>query len=147
MKVSRFSLVIISALVWYIGGTILLIKAGSLIKSAHSLNSQSIWTFTAVFIGLLAGLIKGRYLFSRSCKKNLSRIRALAHPRPWQCFRPGFLVFLAIIMAMGALMSKTAAGNFTLLLMVGTLDLSIAFALLTSSLVFWRLKAFSASGA
>jgi len=44
-------------------------------------------------------------------------------------------------------MSKTAAGNFTLLLMVGTLDLSIAFALLTSSLVFWRLKAFSASGA
>ena len=146
MKVSRFSLVIISALVWYTGGTILLIKGGSLIKSAYSLNSQSIWTFTAVFMGILAGLIKGRYLFSRNLTKNISRIRALADPRPWQCFRPGFLVFLAIIMPIGALMSRTAAGNFTLLIVVGTLDLSIAFALFFSSLIFWRLKAFSASG-
>jgi hypothetical protein len=40
-------------------------------------------------------------------------------------------------------MSKMAAGNYALLCLVGALDLSIAFALLTSSLVFWKLKAFS----
>jgi hypothetical protein len=53
------------------------------------------------------------------------------------------LIFLAIIIPTGAWMSKSAAGNYTLLCLVGALDLSIALALLTSSTAFWNLKAFS----
>ena len=145
MKVSHLSLIIIAAFVWLSGGIALLFKGSALIKSAYLVDSQSMWTFAAPFLGVIAGFLKGVFLFNKSCKKNIKRIRSLVNPRVWQCFRPGMLIFLAIIIPTGAWMSRAAAGNYTYLCLVGALDLSISFALLTSSVVFWQLKAFSAS--
>jgi hypothetical protein len=56
------------------------------------------------------------------------------------------LIFLALIIPTGAWMSRAAAGNLMFLSLVGTLDLSVACALLSSSIVFWKRKAFSSSG-
>jgi hypothetical protein len=81
------------------------------------------------------GLIMG----ALSCKKNIERIRALTRPRIWQFLRPGMLIFLAVMIPAGAWMSSSAAGNYSLLCLVGALDLSISFALLTSSMIFWKL--------
>ena len=145
MKVSHLTLIIIAAFVWLSGGIALLLKGGALVKNAYLIDSQSIWTFAAPLLGVIAGFIKAKFLFNNSCKKNIKRIRALASPRVWQCFRPGMLIFLAIIIPTGAWMSRAAADNYTYLCIVGALDLSISFALLTSSIVFWQLKAFSAS--
>ena len=145
MSVSRLTLIIMAAFVWYSGGIALLFKGGALIKSAYLIDSQSFWTFAAPILGILAGLLKGRFLFSKSCKKNIKRIRALENPQVWQCFRPGMLIFLAIIIPTGTWMSKSAAGNYTFLCFVGALDLSISFALLSSSIIFFQLKAFSTS--
>jgi hypothetical protein len=142
MKVSQLTLIILAALVWYAGGIALLLKGSALIKSAYVIDAQSLWTFAAPLLGVIAGLLKGKFLFSKSCKKNIQRIRSLANPHVWQCFRPGMLIFLAIIIPTGAWMSRAAAGNFTYLCLVGALDLSISFALLTSSIVFLQLKAF-----
>ena len=146
MKVSQRTLIIIAAIIWNGGGISLLLKGGALINNAYALNPQSMWTYLAPILGIIIGLLKGRFLFSRSCEKNIKRIRALDHPRNWQCFRPGFLIFLAIIIPTGAWMSRAAAGNFTFLCLVGALDLSIACALLSSSIVFWKHNAFSSSG-
>jgi hypothetical protein len=146
MKVSQRTLIIIAAIIWYGGGISLLLKGGALINTAYALNPQSMWTYLAPILGILIGLLKGRFLFSRSCEKNIKRIKALDHPRIWQCFRPGFLIFLAIIIPTGVWISRAAAGNFTFLCLVGALDLSIACALLSSSIVFWKHKAFSSSG-
>lgn len=121
----------------------MLFKSGVLIKNAYLLDSQSIWSFIAVLVGVMAGLLKGRFLFSQSCTKNIKRIKSLPNPRIWQCFRPGMLIFLVIIIPTGAWMSRAAAENYTFLCLVGGLDLSISLALLSSSLVFWKLKAFS----
>jgi len=52
---------------------------------------------------------------------------------------------IALLFKGGAWMSKSAAGNYTFLCFVGALDLSISFALLTSSVVFWQLRTFSTS--
>ena len=145
MNVSRLTLIIMAAFVWYSGGIALLFKGGALIKSAYLIDSQSFWTFAAPILGIVAGLLKGRFLFSKSCKKNIKRIRALENPQVWQCFRPGMLIFLAIIIPTGTWMSKSAAGNYTFLCFVGALDLSISFALLSSSIIFFQLKAFSTS--
>lgn len=147
MKVSKLTLIVLAALVWYSGGIALLLKGSALIKSAYVIDSQSFWTFSAPLLGVIAGLLKGQLLFSKSCKKNIQRIRSLATPRLWQCFRPGMLLFLAIIIPTGAWMSRAAAGNYTFLCLVGALDLSISFALLTSSIVFLKLKAFRPSEA
>ena len=145
MKVSQLTLIIIAAFVWLSGGIALLLKGGALVKNAYLIDSQSIWTFAAPLLGVIAGFIKAKFLFNKSCKKNIKRIRALASPRVWQCFRPGMLIFLAIIIPTGAWMSRAAAGNYTYLCLVGALDLSISFALLTSSIVFWQLRTFSLS--
>lgn len=142
MKASHLVLIVVAAFVWYAGGIALLLKGSALIKSAHAIDGQSLWIFAAPLLGVIAGLLKGKFLFSKTCRKNIHRIRALADPRVWQCFRPGMLIFLAIIIPTGAWMSRAAAGNFTYLCLVGALDLSISFALLTSSMVFWQLKAF-----
>ena len=146
MKVSQRTLMIIAAIIWYGGGISLLFKGGALIKNAYIIDPQAIWTYLAPILGIIIGLLKGRFLFNKSCGKTIKRIKALTDPRIWQCFRPGMLIFLAIIIPTGAWMSRAAAGNFTFLCLVGTLDLSIACALLSSSIVFWKRRAFSSSG-
>jgi hypothetical protein len=147
MKVSQLTLIVLAAFVWFSGGIALLLKGSALIKSAYAIDSQSLWTFAAPLLGVIAGLLKGKFLFSKSCKKNIKRIRLLDDPRVWHCFRPGMLIFLAIIIPAGAWMSRAAAGNFTYLCLVGALDLSISFALLTSSIVFLQMRAFRPLGA
>ena len=139
-------LMITAAIIWYGGGISLLFKGGALINNAYALDPQSMWTYLSPILGIIVGLLKGRFLFSQSCEKNIKRIKALDNPRIWQCFRPGMLIFLAIIIPTGAWMSRAAAGNITFLCLVGALDLSIACALLSSSMVFWKHKAFSSSG-
>jgi hypothetical protein len=146
METSQRTLIIIAAIIWYGGGISLLLKGGALINNAYALYPQSVWTYLAPILGILIGLLKGGYLFSRSCDKNVKRIKKISNPRVWQCFRPGFLIFLVIIIPTGAWMSRAAAGNFTFLCLVGALDLSIACALLSSSIVFWKHKAFASSG-
>ena len=145
MKVTQRTLLILAAFVWYAGGIALLFKGGALIKSAHLMDPQSFWAYGSGLSGIILGLVKGKFLFSKACSKNVKRIRGLENPRIWQCFRPGMLLFLAIIIPTGAWMSRAAAGNYTYLCIVGALDLSISFALLSSSIVMWQLKAFSAS--
>lgn len=143
MPVSRLTLIIIAAFVWYGGGIALLFKSSSLVKGAYALDSQSIWVYATPVLGIIIGFVKARFIFFHACKKNIVRIRALPRPRIWQCFRPGMLIFLAIIIPAGAWMSRAAEGNFGYLCGVAALDLSIATALLTSSLTFWKMKAFS----
>ena len=142
MKTSQQTLIRISAGIWYGGGIVLLIKGGALIRNAYLINTASAWTLVALIAGGLAGLIKSRFLFSKSCLKNIHRITAIPAPRIWQCFRPGMLIFLAVVIPTGAWMSRAAAGHYMLLCGVGALDISIGVALLASSGVFWTLKAF-----
>ena len=125
MKVSQRTLMIIAAIIWYGGGISLLFKGGVLINNVYAIDAQSIGIYLAPILGIILGLLKGRFFFSQRCRKNIKRIKALSNPRIWQCFRPGMLIFLFIIIPTGTWMSRTAAGNVTVLCLVGTLDLSI----------------------
>ena len=92
----------------------------------------------AIILGLFMGLIKAKYLFNKSCKNNLDRIDSLNKPKIWQAFRPGFFLFLIIMIIAGATMSRMAHHNYAFLIGVATLDLSLATALLVSSYNFWK---------
>lgn len=142
--VSSRSLNVLAALVWYAGGIVLLVKGGSLLAEAAALRPGLAWPCSAVGLALLLGGLKARFLFSRSCEKNLARIAALDPPRIWQFFRPGFFVALAVMILTGATLSRLAHNQYFFLLPVAVLDLAIAIALLGSSHVFWREKAFAA---
>jgi len=138
LTVSRRTLYILAAVVWHVGGIVLLVKAASLITEAASLKPEQSWQWVFVVVGLCFGLLKARFLFSKSCRKNLARIDALDQPRIWQFFRPGFFLMLTIMILAGATMSRLAAGHYRSLIGVATLDLSLAIALLGSGLIFWR---------
>ena len=137
------TLKILAALFWYIGGIILVVKGVSLLIQADTLKPEQNWTWQAVVTGLIIGGLKAKYLFSRSCKKNLTRIDLLSEPKVWQFFRPGFFLFLVIMIVTGATLSRVAHNNYIFLISVAILDISIATALIGSSYVFWKEKAFS----
>ena len=142
MTVSARSLNILAALVWYIGGFVLVWKGGSLLAEAAALRPGLPWPWLALAAALLLGGLKARFLFSRSCHKNLTRIAALDQPRIWQFYKPGFFLFLALMVTAGATMSRLAHDNYSALLGVAILDLAIAVALLGSSYIYWQRKAF-----
>ena len=142
LSVSALTLNILAAMVWYVGGIVLLLKAGSLLVEARMLNPVPFWPWFAVGIGLAVGGIKAKFLFSKSCQKNIYRIAGLDNPKIWQFFRPGFFVGLALMITLGASLSRLAQGNYPFLIAVAALDLTIAVALLGSSYVFWKQGAF-----
>jgi hypothetical protein len=139
--VSTRSLKLIAALIWYGGGIVLVFKGYSLLAEAEALRPGQIWPWLAAVAGVVAGGLQAKYVFSRSCKRNLDRIDALEEPRIWLFFRPGFMVALVTMIITGATLSRLAHGKYLFLLLVGALDLNIATALLGSSYVFWREKA------
>ncbi len=142
MTTSR-TLKILAALLWYLGGVMLVSKGSSLLIEADMLKPEKNWTWGAIVIGLLIGGLKAKYLFSVSCKKNLARIDLLDKPKIWQFFSPKFFLSLAIMIAAGVTLSRMAHNNYIFLLSVAILDISIATALIGSSYTFWKQKAFS----
>ena len=142
-KINHRLLRILAVILWYIGGIILTLKGSELLFEAEALRPGQIWSWLTVGLGLFFGAIKVKYLFRKVCKKNLIRINALNNPKLWQFYRPGFFLFLATMIVLGATLSRMAHGNYSFLLSVATLDFSLATALLGSSFVFWEEKAFS----
>ena len=138
MTVSHRTLKILTAAVWYVGGIVLLIKGFRLLMEAESLHPDQHWPWTAFVLALAIGGVKAKFIFAKSCRKNLARITALDQPKAWLFFRPVFFLFLLLMILTGATLSSLAHGNFPLLLGVAGLDLAIAVALLGSSYVFWK---------
>jgi hypothetical protein len=138
MTVSRRTLKILAAVVWYIGGIMLVRKSIILLTEVQSLRPGSGWIVFAIAVGIAVGAIKAALIFRKSCRKNLARIDALETPRIWLFFRPWFFFFLFLMIGTGVTLSKMAHGNFPFLIGVATLDLTIATALLSSSIVFWK---------
>lgn len=145
-NVSARTLHILAALVWYAGGIVLLLKGGSLLAEADALEPERIWPWLAGILALCLGGLKARFIFGKSIKRNLARIAALDPRRLWQFFSPGFLVALAAMITAGASLSRLAEGSYPFLITVAVLDLSIAMALLGSSIVYWQQKAFARQG-
>ena len=142
LVVSTRSLKTLAVLVWYVGGTILLLKGRSLLVEAYALKPEEGWPWLAAVAGLFLGGLKAKFLFNRSCQRNLDRIAALNRPRVWQFFRPGFFVVLTVMILVGVTLSRLAHNNYPFLIGVAILDLGIGIALLGSSYVFWKQKAF-----
>jgi len=136
--VSSRSLEVLAAIVWYGGGISLLLKGSSLLVEANALRPGQGWPWLAVVVGMLFGYLKARYLFSKSCQRNLNRIAALDRPRIWQFFRPGFFAALMIMIFIGVTLSRLAHNHYPFLIGVSILDLSIGIALLGSSYIFWQ---------
>ena len=145
MTASIRTLNILAAFVWYVGGIVLLIKGVSLLVEAYSLKPEQYWPWLAVAVGPIIGSIKGKFIFRKSCLKNLARINALNQPKIWQFFKPWFFAVLAVMIAFGATMANLAhiQHNYYFLITVAIVDVDIGIALLWSSYIFWKQNAFA----
>lgn len=137
MKTSKRTLIILAAVVWYIGGAMLGRSGVELIRNAIDLRPGDYWPWLSVLIGLGLGIIQASTIFTRSCRKNLHRINNLETPKIWQFFRPGFFLALAVMISSGVLLDHWAQGNYFFMLGVAVLDFALAVSLLGSSYVFW----------
>jgi hypothetical protein len=137
MKTSKRILIILAAVVWYIGGVMLLRSGVELIRNAIELRPGGNWPWFAILAGLTLGIIQASMIFTRSCRKNLHRINNLENPKIWQFFRPGFFLALALMISSGVLLDHWAQGNYFFMLTVAGLDFALTVSLLGSSYVFW----------
>lgn len=128
----------LAGLTWYAGALALLSKGTRLLLQAESINAGQFWPWVAFTGGVVVGVIKARYLLFESCQKNLSRIAHLPDPRWWQFFRPGFFLFLAIVITLGVTASRLAEGHYAALCVIGAVDLSVGVGLLFSGLAFFK---------
>ena len=134
---SHKRLKILAAVIWYIGSIILILKGTQLLLEAHAMEPDLPCIWPAVVSGFVLGAVKARFVFSRSCRRNLSRISMLESPKLWQFYSPGFFLALAVMITAGAILSRMAHGSYPFLIGVAVLDLAISSALLISSRVYW----------
>jgi len=135
---STFTLKILAALVWYIGVGVLVIKSSGLFLAANQIGAALPWVLLAMLGGIGIGVVKGKYLFADVCRKNLKRIESLENPMIWQFYQARFFIFLGLMVALGITFSKMAQGDYTLLIPLAILELSVGVALLASSHCFWQ---------
>ena len=128
----------LATLVWIIGGIVLFLKGYYLLKQAQSISENIFAIVVILTISFIAGLIKNKFIMSKFCKKNLSRIYNIDKPKIYQFFEFKFFFFLTLMIFTGALLSRIASGNYYGLLAVGGLDLALSTALLTSSVLFFK---------
>jgi hypothetical protein len=144
MTASIRTLNVLAAFVWYVGGIVLLINGFRLLVEAYSLKLEQYWPWLAIAVGPIIGSIKGKFIFRKSCLKNLARIDALNQPKIWQFFKPWFFAVLATMIVFGATMARLAhtQHNYYFLIAVSVVDIDIGIALLWSSYIFWKQRAF-----
>jgi hypothetical protein len=138
MQISKTALINLAAFIWFCGGVVLIIKGCVMLRAAFALDSLMLWISVTFVGGIIVGLIKARFIFIHALKKNLKRIKALSYPAyPWQCYRIGFFIFLAVVITLSKFMTSWSEGHFVYILLIAALDLSIATALLSTGFLFW----------
>lgn len=126
-----------AAVIWHVGAISLLSKGVVLLRDADALEPGQAWPWLVPPVALLIGLLKARFLMLPAARANLVRIDALPCPRPWQMYRPGFLVFLVANILLAKWLIVRSAGHYTGTLLCATMALSIGVALGASSFVWW----------
>ena len=139
-KTSKKTLIVLAAVIWYIGAAMLFRSGLELISQARALRPGSAWHWLFIGLGVALGVLQARTIFARSCRRNIQRIRELNDPMVWEFFRPGFFMALAGMITTGVLLDHFAQGIYFFMLIVLGLDFALAISLLGSSLVFWKEK-------
>jgi len=140
-SVSAHTLRHIAAAIWLGGGIVLAVKGSTMLLQAQALRAESTPLWPLLALALVLGWLKAQLIFRHSCRKNVARIMLLHAPKIWQAFRPGFLLFLAAMIVLGAALSRMAQGSYPSMMAMVVLDFSLATALLGSSQVFWQHRA------
>lgn len=136
LRTSPSILKFLAAIVWFGGVPFLTLKSGNLLLTAYQNDIHHYWILVAVATGVLIGWLKAQLLFTRLCTKNLQRIDNLEDPKIWQFYRRRFFVFLFLMIFLGKYLAAIGKDNNIILILLASLEISIAIALLISGRCF-----------
>ena len=108
LSITVLNLKLLYIFIWLSGGLVLLAKSYALFTAASKIQPDTLNISVAVAAGLLIGLLKIIFIFSNSCRRNLNRIETLTQPKVWQVLRPGFMLFLILMIILGSTASHFA---------------------------------------
>lgn len=135
---TKKTLKILAALVWLIGGAVLMIKGYLLLRNANLIHFNMENISIVLVISFILGQIKSKYIFEKFCINNLNRINLIKEPKIYQFFELRFFFLLALMILAGLTLSILAKENYIFLLSLACVDIALSTALLKSSLTFFK---------
>lgn len=137
MTIPKTLLQRLAGLVWIVVGTSLAVRGARMLPAARE-QSGLAWTVFACVLGLLIGAAKGKYVLSKSARKNVVRIHKLETPRPWNIFSAKFYPLIGLMIGFGALLRWSAGAGYLNWSPVAGLYLGIGAALIASSIAYFQ---------
>jgi hypothetical protein len=136
---NKKKLIQIAGGVWICVGAFLTIRGIGLFDLATSQQGATSTGVTiSVILGLIVGGAKGKFVLSKTAKKNKARINGLEEPvNIGQTFAKPFYGFIVGMMGLGFLLRafNEPLGGYVV---VGGIYCGIGAALMVSSLVYWK---------
>jgi len=125
--------------IWGLVGLFLILRGAGMFEQAWR-EQQASQTGLTVALGasLLIGGVKGRFIFSRTARRNKERIARLPEPlKVHHVYAPGLYVLIAGMIGLGVLL-RTYHEFFGGYLVVGAIYCGIGLALFISSFYYWK---------
>lgn len=151
LKLSHSAMIILSGVIWLAIGCMLLslglnFIVGSILKENLVTLNRPIIDFFASFTGgpdqgallliaiaLLIGFAKGKFIFTKTVNRTVTRIRSLPNPAPLtQIYAKGYYILLGVMFFLGYVV------RFLPLDVRGGVDVIIGSALLNGSMLYFR---------
>ena len=135
---NKNSLILIAGGLWCIIGLVLIIRGFGMYQLAgeEQHSTQIAITVSAIFSGLI-GLVKGKFVLSKTAQRNRTRINGLEDPvRIHQVFAKPFYILIPMMMGLGILLRSfnEYLGGYVV---VATIYCGIGMALIVSSRTYW----------
>ena len=125
--------------VWGLVGLFLIYRGTGLYQlAAQEQNSSQEAIIISGIIGVVVGVIKGKFVLSKTAQRNRGRINQLAPPlKVHQVFSGPFYGLIAGMMLLGFLLRtyNTFLGGY---IVVATIYCGIGMALLAASIIYWK---------
>ena len=129
----------VAGVIWIIVGVFLIYRGSSLYNLAITEQNTSKETIIiSLFLGIVLGIIKGKFVISKTARRNCDRINRLTPPlKIHNIFSGPFYGFIAGMMALGFLLRafNTHIGGYVV---VAAIYCGIGMALIAASYVYWK---------
>lgn len=136
---NKKNLLFLAGGIWGVVGMFLIYRGAHLYQLAASEqhSTQQAIAFSGV-IGLIIGAVKGKFVLSKTARKNISRIESLVAPlKIHHVFSKPFYGFIAGMMLLGFLLRymNEYLGGYVV---VAAIYCGIGAALVVSSMAYWK---------
>ncbi len=140
--VNKNSLYTLAGSLWALVGLFLMIRGAIMYQTAlDTQNASQTALAVSIAVSVLLGIIKGRFVLSKTARRNKSRIDQLEGPlKPHQVYTKSLYFLIAGMILLGVTL-RTFNEYLGGYVVVAAIYCGIGLALIISSLVYWKPEA------